>query len=81
MLTYEEVFNLAKSLPLVDQVRLMRALSANFSDFVEVEGTEELISATEIAESEAALQDYRAGRVPGMTSTDLKQKLFGGKLG
>ena len=44
---------------------------------VEVEGVEEIISAREIAESEAALQDYWAGRDRGMNSAALKQKLFG----
>ncbi|MBD2325389.1 hypothetical protein [Alkalinema sp. FACHB-956] len=81
MPTYEEVFNLAKSLPLVDQARLMKALSAQFSDFVEVDETEELVSAAELAESEAALQDYWAGRDPGITAVDLKRKLFGGNCG
>jgi len=81
MPTYEEVLNLAKRLPLTDQARLLKDLSVSLLHPVEVEGTDEIISAEEISESEAALQEYWAGRDPGMTSAALKQKLFGGKLG
>lgn len=81
MPTYEEVLNLAKCLPLADQVRLLEALSVSLPYAVEVEGIDEIVSAEEVSESEAALQEYRAGRDPGMTSTALKQKLFGGNLG
>ena len=81
MPTYEEVLNLAKRLPLNDQARLLEALAVSLPDPVEVEGSDEIISATEIAESEAALQEYWAGRDRGITSADLKHKLFGGKLG
>ncbi len=76
MPTYEEVLNLATRLPLTDQARLLKALSANLPHSVEVTGTDELVSAEEIFESEAALQDYWAGRDKGMTATALKQKLF-----
>ena len=44
-------------------------------------GTDEVISAEEIAESEAALQDYRTGQDSGVTSTALKQHLFGHNVG
>jgi hypothetical protein len=81
MPTYEEVLDLAKRLPLIDQARLLKALSVTLPGSVEVEGTEEVISPAEIAESEAALQDYWAGRDRGITAVDLKQKLFGGNLG
>jgi hypothetical protein len=81
MSTYEEVLNLAKRLPPNDQARLVEALSAIVPRPVEVEGTDETISPEEIAESEAALQDYWAGRDSGITSEALKQKLFGGNLG
>jgi len=81
MPTYEEVLNLAKRLPLTDQARLLEALSVSLPHSVEVEGTDEIISAVEISESDAALQDYWAGRDPGLTSTALKQKMFGGNLG
>lgn len=76
MPTYEEVLNLATRLPLTDQARLLKALSANLPHSVEVTGTDETVSAEEIFESEAALQDYWTGRDKGMTATALKQKLF-----
>lgn len=88
MPTYEEVLSLAKRLPLTDQVRLREALTKvslpaipESSTAIEVEGTDETIPAEEILESDAALQDYRAGRDAGMTPKALKQKLFGGSLG
>jgi hypothetical protein len=80
MLTYEEVLDLAKRLPLIDQAHLLKALSVALPGSVEVEGTEKVISAAEIAESEAALQDYWAGRDRGSTAAALKQNLFGGNL-
>lgn len=43
---------------------------------LEMEG-EETVSAEEIAESEAAWQDYLNGCDPGLTSDELKLKLFG----
>ncbi|QZZ22173.1 hypothetical protein J5X98_07215 [Leptothermofonsia sichuanensis E412] len=80
MPAYEEVLSLAKRLPLQDQARLLEALSAIVLHSVEVEGTEETISAEEILESEAALQDYWAGRDSGVTAKALKRKLFRGNL-
>ena len=77
MPTYEEVLNLAKRLPLDDQARLLEALSVGLPHPVEVEGTDEIISAAELSESEAALQEYRAGRDAGLTSKTLKKNLFG----
>jgi hypothetical protein len=73
MPTYEEVLDLAQRLPLTDQARLLKALSVSLPHPVEVEGSDEIISAAEIAESEAALQEYWAGRDSGMTSAALKQ--------
>jgi hypothetical protein len=81
MPTYEEVLNLAQRLPMRDQARLLEALSVSLPHPVAVIGTDEIISAAEIAESDAALQDYWAGRDPGITSADLRQKLLGGELG
>ncbi|MCC3409540.1 MAG: hypothetical protein JGK17_29105 [Microcoleus sp. PH2017_10_PVI_O_A] len=46
---------------------------------VEVEGDGEVISAEEIAESQAALADYFAGRDRGISSKKIKLKLFGEK--
>lgn len=80
MPTYEEVLNLAKRLPLTDQARLLEALAMRLPTSIAVEETDEAISTEELAESEAALQEYRAGRDPGISAAALKQKLFGGKL-
>jgi hypothetical protein len=80
MPTYEDVLSLAKSLSPVDQFRLVEELSALLQP-VEVEDSDELIPADEIAASKAALLDYRTGHDPGLSSTDLKKRLFGGKLG
>ena len=81
MPTYEDVLSLAKRLPGDDRARLLVALSAMVAtsptdglDAVEVAGTNELITAEEIAESEAALQEYRAGRDPGINAAALKHK-------
>ncbi|TAG66544.1 MAG: hypothetical protein EAZ25_11385 [Oscillatoriales cyanobacterium] len=63
MFTYSKVLNQVKSLTLADQLRLL----------------DEVISAEEIAESEAAWQDYKAGRDRGISSQELKRKLFGEK--
>lgn len=81
MPTYEEVLSLAKRLSLPDQARLLEALAVSLPHSVEVEGTDEVISAAEISESEAALQDYWEGRDTGLTSAALKQKLFGADRG
>ena len=45
----------------------------------EVAEDDEVISAEEIAESEAAGQDYQAGRDRGRSSEELKRKLLGEK--
>ncbi|MGF1516819.1 MAG: hypothetical protein ACFCVB_03305 [Nodosilinea sp.] len=81
MPTYEEVLTLAKCLTMSDQARLLEELSINLPQPVQVEGVDEVISAEEIAESEAGLQDYLAKRDSGITAAALKQKLFGGKVG
>jgi hypothetical protein len=77
MATYDEVLNLAKRLPLTDQARLLKDLSVSLLHPIEVEGTDEIISAEELSDSEAALQEYWVGQDPGMASAALKQKLFG----
>jgi hypothetical protein len=46
-----------------------------------VEGTDEVMPAEVIAESDAALRDYQAGRDPGLASAALKKKLFGRNVG
>ncbi|MEL6381009.1 MAG: hypothetical protein AAFQ89_00765 [Cyanobacteria bacterium J06626_18] len=81
MPTYEEVLALVKRLSLADQARLSQILSESLPQPAEVEGTDEIIPAEEIAASEAALQEYRAKRDSGITAAELKQTLLGGHLG
>ncbi|MGK7905082.1 MAG: hypothetical protein AB4352_27485 [Hormoscilla sp.] len=82
MLTYEEVLSEVKRLPFPDQTRLLDELKTIVRLPVEVEGdSEELIPPEEIAESEAAWQDYLTGRDRGISSKELKKKLFGEKNG
>jgi hypothetical protein len=81
MPTYEEVLSLVERLTPADRFRLLEALTELVRIPVEVEGDDEIISPEEIAESEAAWQDYLAGRDPGVSSEELKLKLFGEKLG
>jgi hypothetical protein len=81
MPTYEEVLDLAKCLALSDQARLLKALAINLPQPVKLEGTDEVISTEEIAESEAGIQDYWAKRDPGIAGAALKEKLFGGNVG
>ncbi|HAA28213.1 MAG TPA: hypothetical protein DCE56_11720 [Cyanobacteria bacterium UBA8553] len=81
MPTYEEVLSLVQRLTLADRFRLLEALTELVGIPVEVEGDDEIIPSEEIAESEAAWQDYLAGRDSGLSSEELKLKLFGKKLG
>lgn len=81
MPTYNEVLNQALSLTLAEQLRLLEDLTAMVRLPVQVEGDEnEIVPAEEIAQSEAAWQDYLAGRDRGISSKALKLKLFGEKL-
>ncbi|HEY9645395.1 MAG TPA: hypothetical protein V6C88_03445 [Chroococcidiopsis sp.] len=75
MPTYEEVFKLVQCLSLTDQARLREALSLNLSHSAAVEDTKEVISAAELTESAAALQDYWDGRDPGITPEALKHRI------
>lgn len=81
MPTYEEVLSLVQRLTPDEQIRLLEALTALVPVPVEVEDDDEIIQPEEIAESEAAWQDYLAGLDPGVSSEELKLKLFGEKLG
>lgn len=81
MPTYEEVLNLAQRLTPTEQSRLLEALKALAHRSVVVEGTDELVPTEEIEASENALQDYRTGRDPGLSSEALKLKLFGQNVG
>ena len=54
---------------------------AQTSEPIVVEGDEaEIIPPEEIAESEAAWQDYLAGRDSGISLEELEQELFGEQL-
>jgi hypothetical protein len=79
MPTYNEVLTQVQHLALTDQIRLLEELRKIVDRGVEVEGDDEVISAEEIAESQAALADYLAGRDRGISSKELKLKLFGEK--
>ncbi len=81
MSTYNEVLSQVQSLTLAEQLRLLEDLTAMVRLPVQVEGDEnEIVPAEEIAQSEAAWQDYLAGRDRGISSKALKLKLFGEKL-
>jgi hypothetical protein len=80
MSAYNQILDGVKSLTLTDQRRLLEELKKIVDRGVEVEGEEEVIPAEEIAESEAAWQDYLAGRDRGISSKGLKAKLFGEKV-
>jgi len=75
MPTYEEVLSLVQCLTPADRIRLLEALTELVRIPVEVEGEDEIIPPEEITESEAAWQDS------GLSSEELKLKLFGKKLG
>ncbi|MFB2972307.1 hypothetical protein ACE1CD_25380 [Aerosakkonema sp. BLCC-F183] len=80
MPTYEEVLNQVQSLTLTDKFKLLEELKTIVSVSGEVEDDDEIITDEEIAESEAAWQDYLAGRDRGISSKELKQKLLGEKV-
>ena len=80
MPTYEEVLNQVQSLTLTDKFKLLEELKTIVSVSGEVEDDDEIITDEEIAESEAAWQDYLAGRDRGISSKELKQKLLGEKI-
>jgi hypothetical protein len=79
MPTYNEVLTQVQRLALTDQIRLLDELRNIVDRGVEVEGDDDVISAEEIAESQSALADYLAGRDRGISSQELKRKLFGEK--
>ena len=80
MPTYNEVLKQAQSLSMIDQFQLLKDLQKIVSQGVEVEGTDEVIPADEIAESEAALADYWAGRDLGKSLKQVELELFGREL-
>ncbi len=68
MPSYEEVLSLVQCLTPADRIRLLETLTELVRIPVEVEGDDEIISPEEITESEAAWQDYLAGRDSGLSS-------------
>ena len=80
MSTYDKVLNQVQSLPLSDQIQLLEELKNIVHQPVEVNGDDEVIPVEEIAESEAAWQDYLAWQDSGLYSKELKFKLFGKKI-
>jgi hypothetical protein len=80
MSTYDEVLTSVQHLSRDEQARLLETLKILVYSPAEVQGTDELISAEEIAASDTALQDYRTGRDRGLSSQELKRKLFGGSF-
>ncbi|GGA00707.1 hypothetical protein [Okeania sp. KiyG1] len=77
MFTYDQVLNQVYNLSYTDRLRLLEALQKMVNEEVEVEGDSEVIPISEINESELAWQDYLAGRDRGISSKELKLKLFG----
>ena len=76
MSSYQDVLSLAQRLSPNEQIQLIEALTTLMHQPVEVEGSDELISVAEIAESEAALQNYWKGSDRGLSAADLKQKIM-----
>ncbi|NEO51862.1 MAG: hypothetical protein F6K54_01420 [Okeania sp. SIO3B5] len=70
------VYNLSTA----DRLRLLEALQQMVNEGVEIEVDSEVIPISEINESELAWQDYLAGRDRGISSKELKLKLFGEKI-
>lgn len=62
MFSYSKVLHPVKSLTLADQLGLLEDLKKMILLREEVAEDDEVISAEEIAETEAAWQDYQAGR-------------------
>ena len=81
MTTYHEIISQVENLPFTDKLRLLEDLKILIKPLVAQKDDDEVIPAEELAESEAAWQDYLSGRDSGITSTELKRKLFGNKLG
>lgn len=79
MFTYNKVLNQVKNLTLADKRRLSEHLKKLIQLREKVAEDDAVFSAEEIAESEAALQDYEAERDRGISSKELKLKLFGEK--
>jgi hypothetical protein len=75
MSSYQEILSLAQRLTSNEQIQLIEALTALIHPSIEVEGSDELIPADEIAESEAALQNYWAGSDRGLSAAETRRYL------
>ncbi len=80
MPTYNEVLTQVQNLTIIDQLRLLKDLNKIVKVGGEVEGDDEIIPFDEIEASEAAWQDYLAGKDRGISSQELKLKRLGEKL-
>ncbi len=78
MPAYNEVLTQVKNLTITDQLRLLNDLKSMVEQGIKVD--DEIISIEDIYESEAALQDYLAGRDSGKSLEEIELELFGGKL-
>ncbi|MGB3509271.1 MAG: hypothetical protein WBA93_08520 [Microcoleaceae cyanobacterium] len=78
MFTYDQVLNQVQNLSTADQLKLLEELQKMLNGGVEEDS--EVIPLAEITESELAWQDYLAGRDRGISSKELKLKLFGEKI-
>ena len=76
MSSYPEILKEIQKMTISDQFKLLDELQKALNQYVEVEDTDEVVSQTEIAESEKAWQDYLAGEDKGISSSELKNKLF-----
>ncbi|MDY6783546.1 MAG: hypothetical protein SW833_13550 [Cyanobacteriota bacterium] len=81
MTAYNEVLSQVKNLTLTDKLRLLEELKTLVNLPLATEEDSETIATEELAASEAAWQDYLAGRDRGIFSRELKQRLFGEKRG
>jgi hypothetical protein len=77
MPTYQEVLSQIQKLTIIKQIQLLKDLNHIVKVGIEVEGDDEIIPMEEIAESEATLQDYFTEKDRGISSQQLKLKLFG----
>lgn len=72
MFTYSKVLNQVKNLTLADKRRLSEHLKKLIQLWEEVAEDDEVISAEEIADSEAAWEDYQAKRDRGYPPKNLR---------
>ncbi|MBD2578712.1 hypothetical protein [Oscillatoria sp. FACHB-1406] len=81
MTVYNNVLSQVKNLTFSDKLRLLEELKTLVNISREAEEDSETLTTEELAASEAAWQDYLAGRDRGISSQELKQRLFGEKRG